>query len=74
MLQDIATAHNGENVLVSTHGGPIRHLLMKLGYAPYGSLPGGSFKNAGYIVIQSDGKELTIMEVHGIEEKKDEHK
>ena len=73
-LQDIATAHNGENVLVSTHGGPIRHLLMKLGYAPYGSLPGGSFKNAGYIVIQSDGKELTIMEVHGIEEKKDEHK
>ena len=73
-LRDIATAYIGENVLVSTHGGPIRHLLMKLGFAPYGSLPGGSFKNAGYIVVTSDGKDFTIKEVHGIEKKGGEHK
>ncbi|MEK7087864.1 MAG: histidine phosphatase family protein [Patescibacteria group bacterium] len=66
MLRRIALIHKGEKVLVSTHGGPIRFLLMKLGFAPYGSLPGGSFKNCGYIVVGSDGTEFNIIEVHGV--------
>lgn len=70
-LRHIALAHAGEKVLVSTHGGPIRFLLVALGFAPYGSLPGGSFKNAGYVVIESDGIEFNIKKVHGIKKHED---
>ncbi len=70
-LQNIASTHVGKTLLVGTHGGPIRFLLIKLGFAPYGSLPPGSFKNAGYIVVESDGRELAIKEVNGI--RKDEN-
>lgn len=35
-LRQIAVAHTGKKVLVSTHGGPIRFLLVALGFAPYG--------------------------------------
>lgn len=70
-LRQIASAHVGEKVLVSTHGGPIRFLLVKLGFAPYGSLPGGSFKNCGYIVVESDGVEFNIKKVHGIKKHED---
>lgn len=31
-----------------------------------GSLPGGSFKNAGYVVIESNGIEFNIKNVRGI--------
>ena len=65
-LRRISVGHLGKKVLVSTHGGPIRMLLMKLGHAPYGSLPGGSFKNCGYIVVESDGIELCVKEIHGL--------
>lgn len=66
-LKEIASAHRGKIVLVTTHGGPIRHLLFKLGFARYGSLPGGSFKNCGYIVLETDSVSFFIKEVHGIE-------
>lgn len=65
-LHEIAQRHSGETVLVSTHGGPIRFLLMKLGVVPFGSLPAGSFKNAGYAVCTSDGERLEIKQVEGI--------
>lgn len=65
-LGRISAKHMGKKVLVSTHGGPIRMLLMKLGSAPYGSLPGGSFKNCGYIVVESDGTELHVKEINGL--------
>lgn len=67
-LQSIAAPHLGGNILVVTHGGPIRFLLVKLGFAPYGSLPSGSFKNCGYIVVKSDGNEFSVKEVNGIKE------
>jgi hypothetical protein len=46
---------------------------MKLGFAPYGSLRSGSFKNAGYIVVESDGNRFHIKEVHGIEKYENGH-
>ncbi|MDO8593958.1 MAG: histidine phosphatase family protein [bacterium] len=73
-LREVASAHRGETVLVSTHGGPIRHMLIKLGFAPYGSLPSGSFKNAGYVIAESDGQVITVKEVHGIKEHENNRK
>lgn len=66
ILREISVAYLGKNILVVTHGGAIRILLTKLGYAKYGELTPGTFKNAGYVVLESDGVDFFIKEVHGI--------
>ncbi len=65
-LREIAVAYTGKNVLVVSHGGPIRYLLMHLGYAKFGSLPAHSFSNAGYIKVLCDGIDFEVKEVKGI--------
>ena len=40
--------------------------LAKIGYAKKKELPGGSFKNAGYIKVLSDGVDFLVKEVEGI--------
>jgi len=64
-LRQIAGQHQGQTVLVATHGGCIRVLLMKLGFASF--LPAGSFKNAGYVELTCDGNEFQVKEVAGIQ-------
>ena len=65
-LREIAVAYPSKTVLVATHGGCIRMFLMRVGYFKYGELPGGSFKNAGYVKLLSDGVDFFIKEVKGI--------
>lgn len=65
-LHRIAALHFGETVLVVTHGGPIRMLLMKLEVMPYGSLPPGSFANSGYLIVTFDGSTFDVKHVEGI--------
>jgi broad specificity phosphatase PhoE len=65
-LRQIAASHSGQTVLVATHGGCIRVLLMKLGYASF--LAAGSFKNAGYVELTCDGGTFEIKEVAGIQQ------
>lgn len=62
-LKSIAKAHPNEEVLVVTHGGCIRTFLMDIGYTKYGELPVGSFPNAGYVKLSSDGANFSILEV-----------
>jgi len=64
-LLSIATDHQGQIILVASHGGCIRALLMKLGFAKL--LTAGSFKNAGYIELLSDGETLSIGKVVGVD-------
>ncbi len=66
ILREISVGYMGKTVLVVTHGGAIRILLTKLGYAKYGELTPGTFKNAGYVILESDGIDFFIKEVHGI--------
>ena len=65
-LREIAVAYPDKIVLVVTHGGCIRTFLMHIGYMKYGELPGGSFSNAGYAKILSDGVNFFVKEVKGI--------
>jgi len=65
-LREIAIAYQGKTVLIVTHGGNIRMFLAKLGYANYEKLACGHFKNAGYIVVQSDGVDFFLKEVKGV--------
>ena len=65
-LRGVSVAYLGKNVLIVSHGGPIRMFLIKAGYAKKKDLPGGSFKNAGYVKVLSDGVDFFIKEVQGI--------
>ena len=69
-LREIAIAHPNRTVLVVTHGGCIRTFLMHIGYVKYGELPVGSFSNAGYAKIASDGVDFFVKEVKGIKKQK----
>ncbi|QQG44609.1 MAG: histidine phosphatase family protein [Candidatus Roizmanbacteria bacterium] len=66
-LREIAIAYQGKTILIVTHGGNIRTFLTKLGYAEHGKLTPGTFKNAGYIIIESDGVDFFLKEVEGID-------
>ncbi len=66
-LEGIALKHPGETVLVAAHGGTLRTMLIKLGYATAKELPSGSFKNAGYVKLVFADGEFTVEHVDGIE-------
>jgi broad specificity phosphatase PhoE len=65
-LREIAVSYPNKNVLVVTHAGCIRNFLIHIGYAHRKALPGGSFKQGGYVKIISDGVNFFVEEVHGI--------
>ena len=67
-LREIAVAYPNKNVLVVGHAGPIRNFLIRVGYAERKNLPGGSFKQGGYVKVLSDGVNFFVKEVHGIKE------
>lgn len=66
-LKDVAPRHEGENVLVVSHSAVMRATLIKIGFATHESLPQGVIKNAGCVVIETDGSEFTVTETLGIE-------
>lgn len=66
ILREISVTYIGKTILVVTHGGVMRALLVHLGWANYKQLTGQSVKNAGYIVLKSDGIEFIIKEVVGV--------
>jgi len=65
-LREVAVAYAGKNVLVISHGGVLRLLLIHLGYGTYDQLPPFSIDNTGYLVLKSDGVEIEIKEVVGV--------
>lgn len=66
-LRETALANLGENVLVVSHAGTIRALLVKLGFATNAQLPHGKIANTCKIIIESDGIEFFVNEVEGVE-------
>jgi len=65
-LKEIATTYPNKNVLVVTHAGCIKQLLIKIGYADRKTLSGGSFRQGGYAKVLSDGIGFFVKEVQGI--------
>jgi broad specificity phosphatase PhoE len=64
-LKKIADQNMGKTILVVAHGAAIRTSLMKLKDLSYHDLPQGSFKNAGYIEVDYDGTDLSVVHVEG---------
>lgn len=65
-LREIAVAYAGKTVLMVSHGGLMRALLIHLGYGTYETLPPGSIRNLAYAKLRSDGVDFFISETSGI--------
>ncbi len=65
-IREISVAYPAKNVLMVAHGGNLRLLLIRLGYGTYAELPPYSIANTGYIVLECDGTDFKIKEVHGV--------
>lgn len=66
-LRETAVANEKKNILIVTHGGTMRILLIHLGWAEYEELPSGAIGNTGYIILESDGTDFYVKTVVGIE-------
>lgn len=65
-LREAAITHHGQTILISSHGGLMRVLLLHLGFATYKQLKFGHVENTGYIKLLSDGVEFEVKETYGI--------
>ena len=65
-LRETAVAYAGKTVLMVSHGGMMRVLLLHLGYAHHLRLRSGSVANTAYIKLASDGVDFEIQEVRGV--------
>ncbi len=66
-LRETAVAYPDKKILVGTHGGVLRIILLHLGIASYEELENKRFVNAGYITLRSDGTEFIVDETFGFE-------
>ncbi|HVF69658.1 MAG TPA: histidine phosphatase family protein [Xanthomonadales bacterium] len=65
-LREVAIIHTGKIILVGTHGGVLRILLIHLGFATYETLGHRSISNTAYIKLTSDGIDFFVKETKGI--------
>ncbi|MBU1084964.1 MAG: histidine phosphatase family protein [Candidatus Beckwithbacteria bacterium] len=69
-LRRIAVSYPQKTVLIATHGGLIRHFLIKLGFADDRQLPWGTIENLATIKLLSDGVDFFVKETYGVNIKK----
>lgn len=65
-LREIAIAYPGKTVLIGSHVGLMKTLLIHLGHGTHNKFRGQAFKNTGYIVIKCDGVDFQVNKVVGL--------
>jgi broad specificity phosphatase PhoE len=65
-LREVAAAYVNKTILIVSHGGPMRTLLIHLGFATYDNFTEGHIDNLAYIKLKSDGTDFFIEETEGI--------
>ena len=65
-LRETAIAAPGKKILVGTHGGTLRMLLMHLGKFSYNDNDSNHINNGGYIILESDGVDFVLKEITGV--------
>lgn len=71
-LNGLAKKSKGRQIVIVTHGGIMRILLVYLGYGTRKEIASSAVKNSGYIKLDSDGNNLIIRETYDIEKRSDE--
>ena len=70
-LREIAVDHPNQTVLIGSHKGLMRTLLVHLGQYTYKELLKYSFQNTAYIKLRTDGIDFFIDELDGVIEKEE---
>ena len=65
-LREVSLAHGGKNVLIASHGGVLRQVLIHLGAATEAQLASGSVQNLAYIRLDCDGVDFWVKDTVGI--------
>ena len=68
-IREIAIANSGKTILVTTHGGIIRALLIRLGSLSYANERGFNIGNLAFVKLESDGVDFFVKETSGIEKR-----
>ncbi len=66
-LRELVNNSKGKTILLVAHGGCVRTTLIKLGYATQDELPGGSFKNGSYMVLDYEDDSFSVEKVVGVD-------
>ncbi|MDP3724338.1 MAG: histidine phosphatase family protein [bacterium] len=66
-LETLSSQHNGKNILLVTHGGVIRCLLVHLKRATYKDLHHGAITNKALVHVRSNGSFFAVEKTSGIE-------
>jgi broad specificity phosphatase PhoE len=66
-LRETAIASRGKNVLVVTHGGVLRVLLIHMGIFTYEEISNMRVENTARIKLDSDGIDFFLKDMHGID-------
>ena len=69
-FRETAVAFPDKKILVGTHGGVLRMILIHLGIKTHEEFQDTRFINGGYIKLTSDGTEFFVEEVVGLEPRK----
>lgn len=65
-IREVAVANPGKTVLVVSHGGIMRAILVKLGFGTHDELRTGSVRNMGWFKLETDGVDFYIKETKNI--------
>lgn len=65
MIEKIAQENSGKTILIASHGGAIRTMLIKLQHLNTTSLPRGAISNTGYVEIEYEKRGLRVLRIEG---------
>jgi 2,3-bisphosphoglycerate-dependent phosphoglycerate mutase len=70
-LRETAITYPGKTILVGTHGGILRLLLVHLGYYTYADADHSRVKNTAHLILKTDGVEFFVKEMVGLQKRED---
>lgn len=68
-LRETAITHPGKTILVGTHGGILRMILLHTGYITYEQSDSIIVTNGGYVKLETDGVDFFVREAIGLKKR-----
>jgi phosphoserine phosphatase len=68
-LRETAVAYPGKKILIGTHSGVLRMILIHLGYITHKEYENMRMRNGGYVKLASDGIEFFVEETAGFDQR-----
>ena len=68
-LKKTAQTYPGEKVIAITHGEVIRFLAIHFNIATYEEVPAGTIENTAYMILETNGEDISVKQVQGLRKK-----